>query len=267
MFSATFILVALLGGASACAETSPRSVGADPRIKQYTYAKDTVYRLDLAMKIMTAIEFAPGEAIDSVLMGDSESWQVTRLQSGNVLAVKPLIAGARTNMTVYTSQKTYTFELRAVPIPAGSSTLSYRIGFRYPERERAKVASRQVEQARPRDPNYYVAGTAAKFRLVAVYDDGHRTTFEFPRDAPRPAIFRVDEQGRESIINVREIETGAVVMGTSDRWTLRIGDEELCVAHERVIKTVPGGRRAKALRSGYLIAAGQPASAIPGLPK
>jgi type IV secretion system protein VirB9 len=259
--------VVLLGVVPAAAETAPRSVGADPRIKQYTYSKDTVYKLDLAMKIITSIEFAPGEAIDSVLMGDSESWQVVRLQSGNVLAVKPLIAGARTNMTVYTSQNTYTFELRAVPIAAGSSSLNYRIGFRYPERERAKAASKQVDQTRPRDPNYYVAGAATKFRPVAVYDDGRRTTFEFPPDAPRPAIFRVDEQGRESIINVRETETGAVVMGTSDRWTLRIGDEELCIAHERVIKTVPGGRRAKALRPGYLAATSQPASAIPGLPK
>ena len=265
--SASLVALALAAAAPASAETAPRSVGADPRIKQYTYVKDTVYRLDVAMKIITSIEFAPGEAIDSVLMGDSESWQVIRLQSGNVLAVKPLIEGAHTIMTVYTSQNTYTFELRAVPIPAGSSTLSYRIGFRYPERERAKVASRQVEQARPRDPNYYVAGAATKFRPVAVYDDGRRTTFEFPRDAPRPAIFRVDEQGRESIINVRETETGAVVMGTSDRWTLRIGEEELCVAHQRVIKSVPGGRRAKSLRSGYIVAAGQPASAIPGLPK
>ena len=116
----------MLGAAQASAETQPRSIGADPRIKQYTYVKDTVYRLDVAMKIITSIEFAPGEAIDSVLMGDSESWQVIRLQSGNVLAVKPLIAGARTNMTVYTSQNTYTFELRAVPIAAGSSSLDDR---------------------------------------------------------------------------------------------------------------------------------------------
>ena len=36
------------------------SIGADPRIKQYTYVKDTVYRLDVAMKIITSIEFAPG---------------------------------------------------------------------------------------------------------------------------------------------------------------------------------------------------------------
>ena len=263
--AASLVALSLLGAAQASAETRP--IGADPRIKQYTYAKSTVYRLDLAMKFITALEFAPGEMIDSVLMGDSESWQVIRLQSGNVLAVKPLIDGARTNMTVYTSQNTYTFELRAVPIPAGSSTLNYRIGFRYPERERAKASSRQVDQARPRDPNYYVAGPKAAFRPVAVHDDGRRTTFEFPPDAPRPAIFKVDEQGRESIINVRETATGAVVTGTSDRWTLRIGDEELCVAHGRVIETVPGGRRAKALRAGYLAATGTPASAIPGFPK
>ena len=80
--------------------TAPRSIGADPRIKQYTYVKDTVYRLDVAMKIITSIEFAPGEAIDSVLMGDSESWQVIRLQSGNVLAVKPLIEGAKVTGTI-----------------------------------------------------------------------------------------------------------------------------------------------------------------------
>ena len=61
-----------LGALPAAAETQPRSIGADPRIKQYIYSKDTVYRLDLAMKFITSIEFARGEAIDSVLMGDGE---------------------------------------------------------------------------------------------------------------------------------------------------------------------------------------------------
>lgn len=69
--AASLVALALVAAASASAETSPRSIGADPRIKQYTYVKDTVYRLDVAMKIITSIEFAPGEAIDSVLMGDS----------------------------------------------------------------------------------------------------------------------------------------------------------------------------------------------------
>ncbi len=246
------------------AETGPRSIGADPRIKQYTYSPTTVYRLDVAMKIITSIEFAPGEAIDSVLMGDSESWEVIRLQSGHVLAVKPLIAGARTNMTVYSSQRTYTFELRAVANRAGSSSLNYRIGFRYPEQERAKAARDQAAAARPRDPNYYVAGPKAAFRPTAVHDDGRTTTFVFPEDAPRPAIFAADADGRERIVNVRETGNSAIVTGTSDRWTLRIGEEELCVAHARAIETVPGARRAKALRSGY--APGTP-DGVKGLPK
>ncbi|PZQ46086.1 MAG: hypothetical protein DI556_21250 [Rhodovulum sulfidophilum] len=248
------------------AETGPRAIGADPRIKQYTYSATTVYRLDVAMKIITSIEFAPGESIDSVLMGDSESWEVIRLQSGNVLAVKPLIAGARTNMTVYTGQRSYTFELRAVSARAGSSSLNYRIGFRYPEQDRAKAARRQALAARPRDPNYYVAGRKTAFRPVSVYDDGRTTTFIFAEDAPRPAIFRVDAQGRESIVNVRETGTTSVVTGVSERWTLRIGDEELCVAHARVLETVPGGGRPVTPRSALAPGAAN-ASVARGLPK
>ncbi len=126
-------------------------------------------------------------------MGDSESWQVIRLQRGNVLAVKPLIEGAATNMTVYTSANVYTFELRALTVGAGSPSLSYRIDFRYLDKERAASAAATERRSRPRDPNYYVAGKAA-FQPVAVYDDGRATYFQFPANAPRPAIFRVDER-------------------------------------------------------------------------
>ena len=275
-FVATTMLAATLAisGAAvpALAEVAPRSIGADPRIKQYTYNPTTVYRLDVAMKIITSIEFAPGEAIDSVLMGDSESWEVIRLQSGSVLAVKPLIAGARTNMTIYTSQRSYTFELRAVPARTGSASLNYRIGFRYPEQDRARAARQRAVAARPRDPNYYVAGQPTGFRPVEVYDDGRTTTFVFPENAPRPAIFRADAAGRESIVNLRETGNSVVVTGTSDRWTLRIGDEELCVAHARVIRTVPGGEQAAVLRTS-VVATGKSTPAKPnhatarGLPK
>ncbi|TPE47311.1 TrbG/VirB9 family P-type conjugative transfer protein [Amaricoccus solimangrovi] len=271
--AALIVLSPTFGAGPARAETGPRSIGADPRIKAYTYAPTTVYRLDVALKIITSIEFAPGESVDSVLMGDSESWEVIRLQQGDVLAIKPLIAGARTNMTVYTRERSYTFELRAVPARAGSASLNYRVGFRYPEQDRAKAARRSAEAGRARDPNYYVAGPKADFRPVSVWDDGRTTTFLFAPDTPRPAIFKVDAQGRESIVNTRALENGAVIMGTSDRWTLRIGDAELCVAHARVIATVPGGRAPVMPRSALANArvsgaSATPASAQPrGLPK
>jgi type IV secretory pathway VirB9-like protein len=53
--AASLVALSLLSAAPASAETRPRSVGDDPRIKQYTYAKTTVYRLDLAMKFITVL--------------------------------------------------------------------------------------------------------------------------------------------------------------------------------------------------------------------
>ena len=52
------------------------------------------------------------------------------------------------------------------------------------------------------------------------------------------------------------------------RWTLRIGDEELCVAHARVIKTVPGGDQAAVLRASVVTTGKSSAHATArGLPK
>ena len=148
--------------------------------------------------------------------GRQRAGRSSACRSGNVLAVKPLIDEARTNMTVYTSQNTYTFELRPSrsrrlldpQLPDRFSIPRTRAGQGGEPTDRPGAAAR---------PELLRGGPEGRFRPVAVYDDGRRTTFEFPADEPRPAIFRVDEQGRESIINVRETETGAVVTGTSDR--------------------------------------------------
>ena len=84
--AAGFVALAIVGAAPALAETAPRSVGADPRIKQYTYVKDTVYRLDVAMKIITSIEFAPGEAIDTILFSIKFAEDGLRVRDGHRVA-------------------------------------------------------------------------------------------------------------------------------------------------------------------------------------
>ncbi len=58
---ATALTILAASSAMATAETDPRSLGADARIKQYVFSRDTVYRLDLAMKFITALEFDAGE--------------------------------------------------------------------------------------------------------------------------------------------------------------------------------------------------------------
>ncbi len=229
------------------AEMSPRPYPQDSRIRSFTYSEHEVYRLDTYMRFITSIEFAPGENIESVQVGDSESWQIVRLDRGDVLSVKPLIDGAYTNMTVYTNLRPYTFELRARTGRVGSPDLNYRVSFRYPGEE-ARVRNAAIERAeRPKDFDYFAAGDAPGIAPVQVYDDGKRTIFVFPDNTRRPGIFLVSPDGRESIVNVRHDENASVVDRVSDLWTIRIGDEEICIAHGDVIRSVPGGRRAPQL--------------------
>ena len=236
----------------AAAEIAPRPFPQDSRIRAFTYSENEVYRLDTYMRFITSIEFAPGESIESVQVGDSESWQIVRLERGDILSVKPLIDGAYTNMTVYTNLRPYTFELRARTGQVGSPDMNYRVSFRYPGEE-ARVRQAAIERAeRPKNYDYYAAGDAAAIKPVQVYDDGRRTIFVFPDDARRPGIFLVGPDGRESIVNVRHDENASVVDRVSDRWTIRIGDEEICVASGRVIRSVPGGRRAPQLAQGFV---------------
>lgn len=238
MIHSLICLLAVVLALPLAAETKPRSLPSDPRIREYRFDPHTVYRLDVFMKFITSVHFGDGEEIQSVQIGDSASWEVVRLSRGDVLSVKPVTEGAYTNMTVLTDRRAYTFELRARTANVGSPKLNYRISFRYPAEEHQRVAERNARQSRAKDFNYMAAGDQA-VRPSQIYDDGVATYFTFPRGAPRPAIFRVDAQGREAIVNVRAVEDGFVVDSTSDRWTIRRGERELCVAHADVIDTVP----------------------------
>ena len=246
-----FFPVLLASTGIAAAETQPRPFPQDSRIRAFVYSEHQVYRLDTFMRFITSIEFAPGENIESVQVGDSESWQIVRLDRGDVLSVKPLIQGAYTNMTVYTNLRPYTFELRARPGQVGSPNLNYRVSFRYPQEEARQRRAAIVRAERPRDYDYYAAGDATSIQPLQVFDDGTRTVFLFADNARRPGIFLVGPDGRESIVNVRHDRNATVVDRVSDRWTIRIGDEEICVAHGDVIRSVPGGRKAPKLGAGY----------------
>ncbi len=105
----------LLTGTCAFADQIPKPLPDDARIKEFIYEEENVYVLNLHLKTITSIQFGPEEKIESVLVGDSASWEIIRLKRGNVLSVKPLIGDALTNMTVYSDKRVYTFELRAHP--------------------------------------------------------------------------------------------------------------------------------------------------------
>ncbi|MEL6203454.1 MAG: TrbG/VirB9 family P-type conjugative transfer protein [Pseudomonadota bacterium] len=234
IISAIFLLSSIISSYPA---QIPVSFSQDSRIRKFQYEEHNVYALKLFLKSVTVIQFAEGESVQSIVIGDSASWEIVRLKRGNVVSVKPVYDNVLTNMTIFTDRHVYAFELSAKgEIQQGTNAQShhaFRIVFTYPEDDEE---GNPVEDAAstefvggPINYNYRVAGRA-RFRPVEIRDDLYRTYFVLPAGAPRPAVFRVGPRGTEKLVNSRTDGQRIIVDGTSDFWVLRIGDEYICVA-------------------------------------
>ena len=253
-FLITFITLSLLSS-PALAERSPRAGAADARVKTLTYSENDVYRLRGHYGFTTAIEFSPKEWVETVTIGDSEAWQIQPAESrGNILNLKPLLQNAETNMTVLTSKRIYTFELGASEaVSANSRDLTFRVKFRYPDEEDLELADIGKNNGKPFDPfansypgswnfDYSYSGSKS-LRPKRVFDDGTFTYFEFNKSDVTPAIFSVDEDGNESLVNFN-IEGAYMIANTTGRqFTLRNGDAATCIFKEAFPKD--GGKERK----------------------
>jgi type IV secretion system protein VirB9 len=214
---------------------SPQTIR-DPRIRYIPYGENTIYRLDLYLKSVSVVQFADDEQVESILIGDSASWEVIKLKNGHVISVKATIALATTNMTVYTDKRVYTFELHSLgeqsPI-AGPTAL--RSVFTYPVQRKKVVTNPRPVQPERIDSSYMISGKT-EFRPLWVQDNGRQTSFFLPENGPRPAIFKVGPDKSEQLINSRTAGSRIVVDGTADFWIMRIGDQSICIARERAVK-------------------------------
>jgi type IV secretion system protein VirB9 len=205
------------------AETAPASMGADARVRSVFYNPVDVIRLDTHLRVNTAIELGAGERIDSVLLGDSEAFEVEVLSNRSTVSVKPVIAGAETNMTIYTGRRTITLAISE----GRSRNPIYRLVLRYPETASARPSR---VAASSRDIGYAWSGDA-KLKPVNIWNDGQATYFAFAPDL-RPSIFGVDATGREVTLNSGTNGSVVRVPGLRDEYSIRIGTEVLCI--ERV---------------------------------
>ncbi len=192
------LLPLLLLGATvpALAQIDPRPGGSDPRIQVIDYQDDQVFRVQAAPGYQVTLQLGPDERIENVAVGDAGAWQVAANARGDLLFVKPLREGVTTNLTVATDIRLYTFEL--APLYDGAPNMAYRIRFNYPAEADERQEPEQV--AALGDGRYRLSGARA-LRPAAISDDGMRTYIEWPEDAALPAVFTIDAQGREALVN------------------------------------------------------------------
>ena len=232
------VMASLAVCAPALALQSPRPVATDSRIRTVRYSANEVYQFLGHYSYQSAIEFEPGENIQTVSVGDSTGWMIN--PSGNRLFLKPIDQNALTNMTVITDKRSYLFELHAEEtkdIRDKNLVFSYR--FIYPQSD-ASALDFSVMESVPdieKEPekfnfNYTIRGSSV-IEPIRIFDDGRFTYFEFrDKNAEIPAFFRVDVAGNEELINFRKRENYIVVERVASRFTLRRGADIICIYNE-----------------------------------
>jgi type IV secretion system protein VirB9 len=218
--------------------STPALAASDPRLKSVHYEADKVVTVQGRLGYQSMIEFGNGEQIENVAVGDSSAWQVTPNKRANLLFLKPLFGKAKTNMTIVTDQRTYLFDLSVASTGSALYNLRFTYGARPPE-----SPSQQQQQLRVAYPSLLANGSATapavahpkvnydwkhkgkKDLLPArAYDDGRAVYLQWKAGVPMPAIYARDDEGRESLVNYRQVGAFIVIDQVPHALVMRLGD-------------------------------------------
>lgn len=222
-------LLLLLAGSASLAQIRPMAGSGDPRLQTVEYSPDQVVQLAVATGYQLMVSFAAGERVETIAVGDSSAWQVTTNKRGDYIFVKSISGSRPTNMTVVTDARVYLFEL--VPGSAYGDEQAFSLRFTYPE-EAAALAAAQP----PPVPAYrYRTSGARALRPNRIVQQGERLIVEWPPNVALPAIFRIEEDGRETLVN-SDVQNGRfVIAGLPRKLVFRL-DRQIAYAVRRKAK-------------------------------
>lgn len=223
MIRAKPLILALVLVASPAAAVVPQPGPGDPRIHVVDYDPEAVVELRVALGYQLAVELDPAERIENVAIGDSLGWQVTPNKRANLLFLKPMGARPATNMTVITNARRYNFELSVRPRSAAKSA-PFTVRFAYaPPAVAVIVPPPPPPPPVERNRAYSYEGSAT-ILPVKVFDDGLDTYFAFGPEDDLPAIFAIEGDGGEALVNTRQRDGYVVVDRVVRGFVLRRGD-------------------------------------------
>jgi type IV secretion system protein VirB9 len=223
-------------------ESRPTAV--DSRIRVMVYNPSDVFKFTGYYNYQASIEFASGETIQSISMGDTTGWQI--VPSGNRMFIKPIQEDATTNMTIITDKRTYFFELYAEEaLDIRDPNMVFSIKFIYPDEEEYENITRygsknsndlMPDLKTPEDLNFnYTISGPENLAPVKIFDDGQFTYLQFRNyKSTTPAIFYIDEKLKENLVNFRisKDKKYTILEGVYRRLSIRIDDKIVCIYNE-----------------------------------
>jgi len=256
----TGVVVLLLGGAGlGHTEILPAPGLSDPRIRLAPYSSDQVYRLNGFVGYQVDLQFEPGESFVGLGVGDIEG--ISFVAADNHLFLKPKAAKVGTNLTILTNRRSYQIDYSVSSThPDATEEVTYALRFTYPAPEKAADrvnAALESDPHRARNIDYWFCGNPA-LMPTAASDDGVHTRLRFAAKAEQPAIFVLNEDGTESLLNFSMDQGDVILHRVARRLILRRGHLSGCVLNKgfggtsealksntvsaQVQRTVPGAR-------------------------
>ena len=266
-----FFTVTVQALSSVEASQMPRYLGKEKKFRMFIYNPYDVYRYVGNYNYHGFLEFqgsaikkptdnavtdpavtpavnTSSEEITEVAIGNSDAWLWKISDSKNRLYLKPVGDNANTNMTVKTSLgRVYNFELIArTPTGPDDENLIFAVKFVYPDDTDKNIL--EFPKTQPSDEpdmrnlsiynfNYEYTGEP-RIAPLKVFDNGEFTYFQFAtKSAELPAIFAVDSEGFESLLNFRVAGDYIVAERVGSQFTLRNGSEIVCVYNSNLFKS------------------------------
>lgn len=238
-----FLFLCILHIDKAYAVREPRPTSVDSRIRVIVYSPDDVFKFTGYYGYQASIELGKGEEVVSISMGDTTSWQI--VPSGNRIFIKPMEQDATTNMTLITNKHTYFFELYAEEAQdIRDPDMVFNVRFLYPDSDeedgglrKYTVDTQGPDLSHPEKYNFnYSISGHEDIAPIKIFDDGEFTYLQFRNtNAEMPAIFAVDEELRESMINYRlstSMTNTIIVEQVFQKLSIRLDKKIACIFNE-----------------------------------
>jgi type IV secretion system protein VirB9 len=216
----------------------------------WPYSPGALYQVYTSPGRVTDIALEPGEELRDISAPDTVRWVIGDTESGAAasrtthIAVKPTRTGLQSNLTVYTSRRTYFLELKST-----EETWMASVSWEYPtDRLRIlKGENREREAAAPIADNvalaqlqfrYAISGDNPSWRPERAFDDGRSVYIQFPPEIAQgemPPLFLVGSQGESQLLNYRVRPPYYIVDRLFGAAELRLGGKKAQVV--RITRT------------------------------
>ena len=208
-------LVLLL--AAPLAAQAPLGLDFDSRVEVLEWRNGEVLPLRTTPGANLVLIFAPGEAVQAVVVGDPAAIEVQVAPQADSLTLRTLRSPVNETVEVHTQLRSYRFRLLTGP----ANDVAYAVRFSISAPGGTVVPNMALPP--PDAANLYAIKGEVSLRPIRVSDDGTRTYIEWAKDQALPAVFALNPVGEEETVDSYMRGGVMVIDRVHPRLVFRIG--------------------------------------------